>query len=47
MLPEYLSISANEIRDAAAEWLRPDNRVVLHYVPDATIPQTGGADANE
>ena len=32
-LPRYLSISADEIRDIARETFRPDNRVVLTYVP--------------
>jgi predicted Zn-dependent peptidase len=35
MLPRYLSVSAEQIRAAAAEVFRPDNRVVVIYVPKA------------
>ncbi|HUG47855.1 MAG TPA: pitrilysin family protein [Candidatus Limnocylindria bacterium] len=34
-LPRYLSVTADEIRDAAREVFRADNRVVLTYVPAA------------
>jgi predicted Zn-dependent peptidase len=29
----YRSITREEIRDVARRYLKPDNRVVLHYVP--------------
>jgi predicted Zn-dependent peptidase len=34
MLPRYLSVTPQAIRDVSAEVLRQDNRVVLTYVPD-------------
>ena len=34
MLPRYLSVGAEQIRSVAGEVLRPDNRVVLTYLPD-------------
>ena len=33
LLQRYLSVTADQIRDAAAEVFRADNRVVLTYVP--------------
>ena len=35
-LPRYLAVTADQIRDVAREVLRPDNRVVLTYVPAAS-----------
>ena len=35
LLPRYLSVTAEQIRDAAREVFRADNRVVLTYVPAA------------
>ncbi len=35
LLPRYLSVTADQIRDAAREVFRADNRVVLTYVPAA------------
>jgi len=35
MLPRYLAVTAEQIRAAAAEVLRADNRVVLTYLPEA------------
>ena len=35
LLPRYLSVTAEQIRDAAREVFRADNRVVLTYVPQA------------
>ena len=35
LLPRYLSVTAEQIRDAAREVFRADNRVVLTYVPGA------------
>ena len=42
-LSRYLSVGKAEIQAVAADVLRPDNRVVLTYVP-ATAGQTQGAD---
>jgi hypothetical protein len=33
MLPRYLAVTADQIRAVAAEVFRPDNRVVLTYLP--------------
>ena len=33
MLPRYLAVTAEDIRVACADVFRPDNRVVLVYVP--------------
>jgi len=41
LLPRYLSVTAEQIRDAARDVFRADNRVVLTYVPQA------GATASE
>ena len=35
LLPRYLSVTAEQIRDVAREVFRADNRVVLTYVPKA------------
>ena len=35
LLPRYLSVTAEQIRDAARAVFRADNRVVLTYVPVA------------
>ena len=35
LLPRYLSVTAEQIRDAARDVFRADNRVVLTYVPQA------------
>jgi predicted Zn-dependent peptidase len=45
MLPRYLSVSAEQIRSAAAEVFRPDNRVVLIYLPE--LPPADSAVATE
>jgi predicted Zn-dependent peptidase len=34
MLPRYLAVTPQAIREVAAQVLRPDNRVVLTYVPE-------------
>jgi predicted Zn-dependent peptidase len=34
MLPRYLAVTPEAIRDAAAAVFRPDNRVVLTYLPE-------------
>jgi len=36
LLPRYLSVTAEQIRDAARDVFRADNRVVLTYLPAAT-----------
>jgi predicted Zn-dependent peptidase len=36
MLPRYLSVTGEQIRDAAREVFRADNRIVLTYVPKTT-----------
>ena len=47
MLPRYLAITAEEIRDAARAVFRADNRVVVTYVPvtsgDTTEEASGDA----
>jgi zinc protease len=34
MLPRYLAVTADQIREAASDVFRPDNRVVLTYLPE-------------
>ena len=41
MLERYLSVTSDRIREVAAAVLRPDNRVVLTYVPERPPAQTG------
>ena len=36
MLPRYLAVTPEAIRDVAAAVFRPDNRVVLTYLPEAS-----------
>ena len=36
MLPRYLAVTPEAIRDVAAAVFRPDNRVVLTYLPEGT-----------
>ena len=36
MLPRYLAVTPEEIRDVAAAVFRPDNRVVLTYLPEGS-----------
>jgi hypothetical protein len=36
MLPRYLAVTPEMIRDVAAAVFRPDNRVVLTYLPEGT-----------
>ena len=44
MLPRYLAVTAEAIRDVARDVFRPDNRLVLTYLPegssadDVTLP---------
>ena len=34
MLPRYLAVTAEQIRDVARDVFRPDNRLVLTYLPE-------------
>jgi zinc protease len=43
MLPRYLSVDAPTIREVAASVFRPDNRVVLAYVPAGAAAATEAA----
>ncbi len=45
LLPRYLSVTAEQIRDAARDVFRADNRVVLTYLPAAS--EAPGPDASE
>ena len=42
MLPRYLSVTPEDIREVAAAVFRPDNRLVLTYLPEAA-PRTTSA----
>ena len=44
LLPRYLSVTAEQIRDAARAIFRSDNRLVLTYVPKASGPATDKVD---
>ena len=43
MLPRYLAVTPEAIRDVAAAVFRPDNRVVLTYLPEGTDRGRRGA----
>jgi predicted Zn-dependent peptidase len=43
MLPRHLAVTAEEIRSAASEVFRPDNRVVLTYLPELPPAETAAA----
>jgi predicted Zn-dependent peptidase len=43
MLPRYLAVTAERIRSVAAEVFRPDNRVVLTYLPELPPADTATA----
>ena len=49
LLPRYLSVTADQIRDAAREVFRADNRVVLTYLPAAAdaAPDDAPRDASD
>ena len=50
MLPRYLSVTAEQIREVAAATFRADNRVVLTYLPERrrpTPPDDGPTTADE
>ena len=44
MLDRYLSVTAEQIQAVAADVLRPDNRVVLTYVPKVAPPDGDAQD---
>ena len=43
MLPRYLAVTAEDIQRVCADIFRPDNRLVLTYVPAATSGETEAA----
>jgi zinc protease len=43
MLPRYLAVTAEQIRSVAADVFRPDNRVVLTYLPELPPADTAAA----
>jgi hypothetical protein len=45
MLPRYLAVTAEQIRSVASEVFRPDNRIVLTYLPE--LPPAESAAATE
>jgi len=47
MLGRYLAVTADDIRSAAAAVFRPDNRVVLTYVPDQPPADSAVVDGAE
>jgi predicted Zn-dependent peptidase len=47
MLPRYLAITAEQIQAVAAEVFRPDNRVVLTYLPELPPAETATTDVAE
>jgi zinc protease len=44
MLPRYLAVSADDIRSVASSVFRPDNRVVLTYLPEIPPADSGVVD---
>ncbi len=46
MLPRYLAVTAEQIRDAAAETFRADNRVVVTYLPALPPADTATSEAD-
>ena len=46
MLPRYLSVTADGIREVAAATFRPDNRLVLTYLPEAAPADSDAIDAD-
>ncbi len=47
LLPRYLSVTLDQIRDAARAVFRSDNRVVLTYLPETGEPGAGDGTAAE
>jgi predicted Zn-dependent peptidase len=45
LLPRYLSVTADQIRDAARAVFRADNRVVVTYLPVAAGESPSGEEA--
>ena len=44
MLARYLAVTPEDIRSAAAAVFRPDNRLVLTYLPDTSSRRRRPAD---
>jgi predicted Zn-dependent peptidase len=47
MLPRYLAVTAERIREVAASTFREDNRVVLTYLPELPPADTATAEESE
>ena len=47
MLPRYLAVTADQIRDVAADVFRPDNRVVVTYLPELAPADSAANEADE
>ena len=43
MLPRYLAVTPEAIREVAADVFRPDNRLVLTYLPEGPAADDDGA----
>jgi RNA:NAD 2'-phosphotransferase (TPT1/KptA family) len=43
MLPRYLAVDADAIRSVSADVFRPDNRVVLTYLPEGAANREAAA----
>jgi len=44
MLPRYLAVTADDIQRVATEVFRPDNRVVLTYLPELPPADSSAVD---
>jgi hypothetical protein len=47
MLPRYLAVTAEQIRDVCADVFREDNRLVLTYLPAARAANDGEPAASD
>ena len=47
MLPRYLAVTADQIQAVARDVFRPDNRVVLTYLPELPPADTAANEADE
>ena len=47
MLPRYLAVTADQIRDVAAATFRVDNRVVLTYLPELPPAEAAASETDE
>jgi len=45
MLPRYLAVTAEDIQRVASDVLRPDNRVVLTYLPELPPADSSAVDS--